>query len=74
MTDKEWALELVKQFDERWEPGVWTHIQREDLVNSLRDRLNDPDSLNQGNTNLCGVASFVSRLVADDPIGYVCWR
>ena len=59
MTDKEWALELVKQFDERWEPGVWTHIQREDLAKSLRERLNDPDSLNQGNTNLCGVASFV---------------
>jgi hypothetical protein len=71
MTDKEWALELVKQFDERREPGVWTHIQREDLVKSLRERLNDPDSLHQGNTNLCGVASFVRDWLQDDPIGYV---
>lgn len=71
MTDKKWALELVKQFDERWEPGVWTHIQREDLVKSLRERLDNPDSLNQGNTNLCGVASFVRDWLQDDPIGYV---
>lgn len=71
MADKEWALELVKQFNERWGPGVWPHIQREDLAKSLRDRLNDPDSLHQGNTNLCGVASFVRDWLQDDPIGYV---
>jgi hypothetical protein len=71
MIDKEWAMELVKQFDERGQSGVWTHIQREDLVNSLRNRLNDPDSLNQGNTNLCGVASFLRDWLQDDPIGYV---
>jgi hypothetical protein len=71
MTDKEWALELVKQFDERWGAGVWTHIQRGELARSLRDRLNDPDSLNQGNTNLCGVASFVRDWLQDDPVGYV---
>jgi len=71
MTNKEWALELVKQFDDRWEPGVWPHIEREDLAQSLRDRLNDPDSLNQGNTNLCGVAAFVRDWLQDDPVGYV---
>lgn len=71
MTDKEWALELVKQFDDRWEPGVWPHIERTDLAQSLRDRLNAPDSLNQGNTNLCGVAAFVRDWLQDDPVGYV---
>jgi hypothetical protein len=71
MTDKEWALELIKQFDERWGPGVWAHIERGTLASSLRDRLNDPNSLNQGHTNLCGLASFVRDWLQDDPIGYV---
>ena len=70
MTDKEWALDLVKQFDDRWEPGVWPHIDRTDLAQSLRERLNAPDSLNQGNTNLCGVAAFVRDWLQDDPVGY----
>lgn len=71
MTDKEWALELVKQFDDRWGPGVWPHIERTDLAQGLRDRLNAPDSLNQGNTNLCGVAAFVRDWLQDDPVDYV---
>jgi hypothetical protein len=71
MSDQEWALELVKQFNERWGSGVWPHIQRADLAKSLQDRLKDPDSLHQGNTNLCGVASFVRDWLQDDPIGYV---
>jgi len=71
MTDKEWALDLVKQFDARWGAGVWTHIERAALAKGLRERLNDPDALDQGITNLCGMASFVREWLQDDPIGYV---
>ena len=71
MGDKEWALELVKQFDGRWGAGVWPHINRSDLAAGLRERLNNPSALHQGNTNLCGVASFVHEWLKDDPIGYV---
>ncbi len=39
MTDKEWALDLVKQFDARWGAGVWTHIERAALAKGLRERL-----------------------------------
>jgi hypothetical protein len=71
VTDKEWALELVKQFDARWGAGVWTHIERSDLAKGLRERLNSPDTLDQGVTNLCGMASFLREWLQDDPIGYV---
>ena len=71
MGDKEWALDLVRQFDERWGPGVWPHIERSDLAARLRDRLARPDKLNQGHTNLCGVASFVRDWLQDDPVDYV---
>ncbi len=71
MRDKEWALDLVKQFDARWGGGTWTHIERWSLAKSLRERLNDPDALHQGATNLCGVASFVRDWLQDDPVGYV---
>jgi hypothetical protein len=70
-SDKQWAFDLVKQFDERWGGGVWPHIDRSDLAISLRERLNNPDKLNQGGTNLCGVASFVREWLQDDPVGYV---
>jgi hypothetical protein len=71
MGDKEWAIELVQQFNSRWGTGVWTHIERGDLATTLLERLNNPNALNQGNTNLCGVASFVRDWLQDDPIGYV---
>ena len=71
MTDKEWALDLIKQFSGRWGAGVWSHIERTDLASSLVERLNNPNALNQGNTNLCGVASFVQVWLQDDPVGYV---
>jgi hypothetical protein len=71
MDDKTWALELVKQFDERWGPGVWRYVERGSLAQSLRERLAKPNDLNQGHTNLCGVASFVREWLQDDPVGYV---
>jgi hypothetical protein len=71
MGDKEWALDLIRQFDERWGSGVWPHIERGSLAQSLRERLAAPNELDQGNTNLCGVASFVRDWLIDDPVGYV---
>jgi hypothetical protein len=71
MGDKEWALDLVNQFEARSGPGVWPHIDRGSLAQSLRDRLAAPDGLAQGYTNLCGVAAFVRDWLQDDPVGYV---
>ncbi len=71
MGDKEWALDLIKQFEARSGAGVWPHIERGSLAQNLRERLATPNSVNQHNTNLCGVASFVRDWLIDDPVGYV---
>ncbi len=71
MDAKEWALDLIKQFEARWGSGVWPHIERASLAQNLRERLASPSTLNQGDTNLCGVAAFVHDWLIDDPVGYV---
>jgi hypothetical protein len=71
MDSKEWALDLIKQFEARWGSGVWPHIERASLAQNLRERLASPSTLNQGDTNLCGVAAFVHDWLIDDPVGYV---
>jgi hypothetical protein len=31
-SDKQWAFDLFKLFDERWGGGVWPHFDRSDLA------------------------------------------
>ena len=65
------AKSLVDDFAARTStPGVWPHINRADLAQGLRARIDGPDLINQGQASLCGPADFFRDLAIDDPVTY----
>ena len=62
------AKALVESFAGRTSPpGVWLHINRADLTQGLRVRIDNPDLVNQGQASLCDPADFFRDLAIDDP-------
>ena len=80
MADKEWALQLVKDFKARGaqanqahpcaKDGLWLNVCRNKVAEGLENRIVFPRYLNQKSTNVCGVAAFVRQWIEDDPIGF----
>ena len=64
------AKDLVNNFAARTGTGVWLHIDRADLAQGLRARIDNPDLINQGQASLCGPADFFHDLAIDDPVTY----
>jgi hypothetical protein len=64
------AKDLVDSFAARTGTGVWLHIDRADLAQGLRARIDNPDLINQGQASLCGPADFFHDLAIDDPVTY----
>jgi hypothetical protein len=53
------AKALVESFAGRTSPpGVWLHINRADLAQGLRVRIDNPDLINQGQASICGPADY----------------
>jgi hypothetical protein len=70
MSPKETANSLIAEFETRSGGGVWTYLHRARLASELRERINDPNKINQGNCGLCGPAAFVRDIATDDPVLY----
>jgi len=51
--------------------GAFPAISRADVITGLRERTNDPATIDQGRASLCGPASFLYCLLNDDPEVYV---
>lgn len=49
---------------------MWIHITRADLAAGLKERIDDPDKINQSDTSLCGPADFCWDLASDWPKVY----
>ncbi|MHA1267304.1 MAG: hypothetical protein ACTSRS_18850 [Candidatus Helarchaeota archaeon] len=65
------VAEAIDYFTKSTFPSKWRHIQKEDLLNDLRDTLADPFQINQSQTPFCGPASITFELVRREPIQYV---
>ena len=50
---------------------LWKHIDRDDLVSQLRDRIRDPGIIHQNPTGLCGPVAIVFELARRNPVEYV---
>jgi len=70
MSAQDDAKALVDSFSGRTGPGVWLHIDRADLAQGLRARIDNPDLIKQGQASLCGPADFFHDLAIDDPVTY----
>lgn len=71
MSTKDEAKTLIAAFEGRSKTDSWLHIKRADLARGLRERVDDPDNINLGQTSLCGPADFVRDIALDDPATYV---
>jgi hypothetical protein len=68
MSAKDEAKKLVDEFEMRNKPGCpWIYLKRSEIAAGLRERIDDPDKINQGQTSLCGPADFIRDVAIDFP-------
>lgn len=65
------AIALAKAFGKRAGGGTFKQLVRQKIANGLVKRLENPDSFDQGQTWLCGIATFVRVWAFDHPVEYV---
>ncbi len=65
------AIAAVEAFGRRGGNGVWPNLSRAKVAAGLMKRLKEPDTFNQGQTWLCGIATFVRVWAYDHPVEYV---
>ena len=70
MASKEAAKHKLDEFERQTGSGKWPHLSRSEIAADLRNRIDDPDSIDQKSTSLCGASSFFHELVNDDPEKY----
>lgn len=71
MSAKDDAKALVDEFAAAGDADVWPNINKVDLIEPLKTRIDKPDTINQKKTSLCGPADFIRDLAIDRPVEYV---
>jgi len=69
MSAQDDAKKLVDDFENRT-TTYWITLDRAKIAAGLRDRIDDPDHINQGGTSLCGPADFIRDIAEDKPVDY----
>jgi hypothetical protein len=69
---KESARSIIRMFAENefGRGSVWPSLNRAEVAASSLARIEDPNLIKQGDTDLCGLACFVRSLVSDAPDEY----
>jgi hypothetical protein len=65
------ALTAIADFEKSPSPGVWSSLNKQQVITDIRSRLNDPFQVNQGGQPFCGPASILFELVRKRPLQYV---
>jgi photosystem II stability/assembly factor-like uncharacterized protein len=66
--DKKSALDKITKFSENSKSNsAWSKIKKADFVSSLTAMINDPSTIDQAQTNLCGVAIALKAAVEYEP-------
>jgi hypothetical protein len=68
--DKKRALELVDTFAQNRGPHSFRRMHRSKVASGLRERIENPYKINQGNVGLCGPASVLFANALHNPLGY----
>ena len=61
----------INEFDQRSSGTDWLKIQKDQLVDGMKKRLDNPNLINTQVVNLCGPGAFFRCLAQDDPVMYV---
>jgi hypothetical protein len=66
------SLDLrLSKFARSPQTGVWNHLDKQQIINDIRDRLNDPYQIQQGEQPFCGPAAVVFELIRKQPHRYI---
>jgi hypothetical protein len=65
------AIDLVNSLFPSGASVYWPNVNGAQVKQGLIDRVTDPNMIQQGGANVCGMATFVHSLAADDPVQYV---
>ncbi len=63
--------ERLARFAMSPQTGVWNHLDKQQIVNDLRDRIADPFQIQQGEQPFCGPAAVVFELIRKQPHRYI---
>jgi hypothetical protein len=63
--------ERLAKFARSTQTGVWNHLDKQQIVSDIRDRLIDPFQINQGEQPFCGAAAVVFELIRKQPDRYI---
>lgn len=64
---------IVAAFANGPKTGAFPHLSHTEVLQGIRNRLANPDMINQGDASLCGPASFLYCLLKDDPEAWVTY-
>ena len=64
------ARAIISAFEKRRGAGEFPQLDRQKIADGLNWRLTSPNSFNQGDTFLCGIATFVRVWAFDNPDAY----
>lgn len=65
------AMLAIAAFEQSFQPGLWRALDKKMLVADLRQRVQHPFKLNQGQQPFCGPAAVVFELIRKQPLRYV---
>jgi hypothetical protein len=62
---------LLAEFAAKTGPGAFPQLSRQAVLEGLKERTQDPDSVKQGGSSLCGPSALMRSLLMDNPELYV---
>jgi hypothetical protein len=63
--------EQLAKFARSTQTGVWTHLDKRQIISDIRDRLKNPYQIQQGEQPFCGPAAVVFELLRRQPDRYI---
>ena len=63
--------ERLNKFARSSQTGVWNHLDKQQIINDIRDRLNDPYKIQQGEQPFCAPAAVGFELIRKQPHRYI---
>ena len=63
--------EQLTNFARSTQTGVWTHLDKRQIINDIRDRIVNPYQIQQGEQPFCGPAAVVFELIRRQPDRYI---
>jgi hypothetical protein len=63
--------EQLTKFARSTQTGVWTHLDKRQIISEIRDRIINPYQIQQGEQPFCGPAAVVFELIRKQPDRYI---